>query len=89
MMPPSPGITKANFDRINKGTELTKVEEIFGAKGEDLVPRMAHGKRIIAWRANDGAEAHVFFQNSAVISSRWFDSTETFPDKIRRWLHLP
>ena len=34
MLPPSPGVTKANFDRIQKGMTLAEAEEIFGEKGE-------------------------------------------------------
>jgi outer membrane protein assembly factor BamE (lipoprotein component of BamABCDE complex) len=30
MLPPGPGVTKANFDRIEKGMTKAKVEEIFG-----------------------------------------------------------
>jgi hypothetical protein len=33
MLPPRPGVTKANFDRIEKGMTLAEVEEIFGEKG--------------------------------------------------------
>ena len=30
MLPPGPGVTKANFDRIEKGMTTAQVKEIFG-----------------------------------------------------------
>ena len=30
IFPPKPGVTKANFDRIEKGMTMTEVEAIFG-----------------------------------------------------------
>jgi hypothetical protein len=35
MLPPSPGVTKANFDRIEKGMTVAEVEGIFGGEGEE------------------------------------------------------
>jgi len=34
LLPPSPGVTKANFDRIEKRMMVAEVEGIFGGEGE-------------------------------------------------------
>ena len=86
MLPPRPGVTKANFDRIEKGMTKAKVVEVFGRKGF-ISPRsgLDHG----IWRADDGSEALIYFSHDAVTEKRWSGSKETNLDKIRRWLHLP
>lgn len=38
MLPPSPGITKANFDRIEKGMMISDVEIILGRKANQISP---------------------------------------------------
>jgi hypothetical protein len=80
MMPPRPGVTKANFDRIRVGMTLAEVEAILGQS--DL------GEWGRLWLASDGSYALIEFWDDGVISKRWFDSNETILDKIRRWLHL-
>src|ERR1035438_9324153 len=54
MLPPRPGVTKANFDRIEKGMTRAEVEQIFGGKGE-----MARLHAIVDgnWGADDGSFA--------------------------------
>jgi hypothetical protein len=86
MLPPSPGVTKTNFDRIEKGMTRAEVEEIFGEKGA-----MAgmHEHTFVFWLANDGSSASVDFVNDCVAAKRWEDSDETILDKIRPWLHFP
>ena len=83
MLPPRPGITKANFDRIQDGMTLAEVERIFGPRTRDRDP-------VHIWIADDESSfAVVGFADGAVDSKIWEDSEETFPDKIRRWFHLP
>jgi hypothetical protein len=80
MMPPRPGVTKINFDRIEEGMTLQEVEQIFGKPG-----RYTWGG--YHWQADDGAKVFVVFGNSAGPKT-WQDSTESPLDKLRRWLHL-
>ena len=87
MLPPSPGVTKANFDRIETGMTLAEVEAIFERKG--VLGWSGEGVSIYSWEAYDGSSASVEFSNDCVDVSAWTDPNETFLDKIRRWLHLP
>jgi hypothetical protein len=76
----TPGVTKANFDRIEKGMTLLEVEQILGKPG-----RYTWGG--YCWQADDGASVFVEFGASAG-QKNWTDSTESRLDKICRWLHL-
>lgn len=94
MLPPRPGVTRANFDRIKEGMQLEEVEEIFGGPGHRL-PIGAGGVHSsvspYSWRSEDGATAVIWIESprSAVLGSKeWTDSTESLVQKIRRWLHL-
>jgi hypothetical protein len=113
MLPPRPGVTKTNFDRIETGMTRAEVEDIFGGKGKewpefwmrsdadilkgmttqeireiDSRERQGWDRFIMRWDANDEAQAGILIQNDCVVAKQWFDSNETFLDKIRRWLHL-
>ena len=81
MLPPSPGVTKANFDRIQEGMTLGEVEAIFGREGQ-----MTEWGRY--WKADDGSGAFFQFRDHCVVYREWYESTETILDKLRRWLHL-
>ena len=84
MLPPSPGVTKANFDRIEKGTTKAEVEMIFGGEGKFWDGQVGG----VCWIANDGSVAVVDFVADYVAKKHWHDSNETILDKFRRWLHL-
>ena len=85
MLPPSPGVTKANFDRIQEGMTKAEVEEIFGGKGVPLWT-----SRELLWASDDGSEVEVDFGVVGCVQTKiWVSSNETILDKIRRWLHLP
>ena len=83
VLPSRPGVTKANFERIEEGMTKAEVEGIFGREG-----KMGGVKLWMFWEADDGSEAGIAFIDDCVVSKRWHDSTETILDKIRRWLHL-
>jgi hypothetical protein len=92
MLPPRPGVTKANFDRIQDGMTMAEVEEIFGAYPEF---RVGHAGNHKTWRNPNGSLAHIWFdtdlfgENKVWVSEKeWHDSDETILDKLRRWLHL-
>ena len=85
MLPPRPGVTKANFDRIEKGMTKAQVEEIFGREGVPLWT-----PRALLWASDDGSEVEVDFGVVGCVQTKiWVGSNETILDKIRRWLHLP
>jgi hypothetical protein len=78
-----PGVTKANFDRIEEGMTLQEVEQILGRPG-----KLTWGG--YSWEAEDGATVFVVFDfdGASAGPKSWADSRETPLDKIRRWLHL-
>ena len=87
MLRPSPGVTKANFDRIEKGMTRAEVEQIFGRESIrwDGLAEKGEG---FHWMARDGSSALVMFVDECVTEKQWSDSNETILDKLRRWLHL-
>jgi hypothetical protein len=89
LLPPRPGVTKANFDRIQEGMTQAEVEVIFDKPGE--VREVVRWSLMLRWRSDDGAVATVSFSGDdelVVHSKTWTDSDETILDRIRRWLHL-
>jgi hypothetical protein len=97
LLPPSPGVTKANFDRIEKEMTRAQVEAVFGGQGtKDLpfYPRFGKGLQghwgtaVVYWETHDGSFAIVEFVDDCVTDKEWQDSDESFLAKIRRWLHL-
>jgi hypothetical protein len=86
MLPPRPGVTKANFDRIEKGMTRDEVEQIFGRKGE--VAR--DDKTVLNWEADDGSEVFIVIWDDCILHKYWrcHDSDKTILDKLRRWFHL-
>ena len=85
MLTPSPGVTKANFDRIEKGMTIPEVEQIFGKKGESLVPA---DKTWLVWEAADGSWAEIWHSENCVTDKHWQYSSNSILDRIRRWLRL-
>ena len=81
MLPPGPGVTKANFDHIEKEMTLAQVEATLGKEG---IP----WDTLMFWQADDGSCAFSGFTDDGVVQMQWLDSTETVLEKIRRWLHL-
>jgi hypothetical protein len=83
LMSNAPGVTKANFDRIEEGMTLQEVEQIFGRPG-----KYTWGG--YSWQADDGARAFVVFafNGDSAGHKNWENSTESPLDKLRRWLHL-
>ena len=86
MLPPGPGVTKANFDRIEKGMTMVEVKRIFGEEGTPFLMWSARDWK--CWQADDGSDAFVEVVDDCAGEKHWTDSNETFFNKIRRWLHL-
>jgi hypothetical protein len=88
MMPPSPGVTKANFNRIEKGMTKAEVVQIFGGRGR---PFLGDDESWMLWEADDGSWVTIVFKDDGIADKhwqRWYDSDKTLLDKLRRWLHL-
>jgi hypothetical protein len=83
MLPPSP-VTRASIDRIEKGMTYAEVKAIFG---EPFKVDADGG----TWQHADGLVVFVWIADDRVFDTGFFQihPTETIPDKLRRWLHLP
>jgi hypothetical protein len=90
MLPPPPGVTKANFDFIEVGMALTEVERIFGHAGHQVAVRGDEQRKTIFWTETpyNGDVAIITFSNYLACDKQWGGGS-TFLDKLRRWLHLP
>ena len=92
VLPPRPGVTKSNFDRIQKGMTPAEVEAVFGVKPLPVLHVSGAGNnQRLFWHGDDGAMASVYFINGSierVEDQVWSPSEETILDKIRRWFHL-
>jgi hypothetical protein len=89
LLPPRPGVTKANFDRIENRMTRAEVEEIFGGRGR---PFLGDDESWMLWEADDGSWVTIVFRDACIADKHWqswHDSHETVLAKIRRWLHLP
>jgi hypothetical protein len=98
MLPPRPGVTKANFNRIKKGMTKPEVSAILGKSGFPAFGVGGGGGYRITetWSANDGAQASVGFEwvmgrdeVAKVCSMTWRESTETPLQRVCRWLKVP
>lgn len=83
-----PGVTKANFDRIEDGMSELDVEAIFGKKAENVYQCYdSVGTGLGVWRTSNGsAVAAITFQLKTVRDKRWRE--ETISEKFRRWVGL-
>ena len=90
MLPPRPGVTKANFDRIEMGMALTEVERIFGHVGHEVTVRGNEHRKTIFWTETpyNGDVAIITFSNDLACDKQWGGGS-TFLGRLRRWLHLP
>jgi hypothetical protein len=86
LLSPRDGVTKANFNRIQKGMTKPEVENIFGQESTMLAPC---GRDVAnLWRDSEGdRNAYVFFdKNERVLSTSWIEASVS--DKIRRVLQF-
>jgi hypothetical protein len=88
MLPPRPGVTKANFDRVKEGMTLAEVEEIFGRVRDLQGASPVEGTVLMFWQETDGSWARIEFLDDRVSATVWGDSDQTIINKIRRWLHI-
>src|SRR5437868_1296173 len=96
MLPPAPGVTKANFDRIEIGMTGGDVEAILGER--TIMQKVNGGSGglmvwIDRWEGDNRASATIVYSwhesgEGRVASKRWTPSKETILEKLRRWLRL-
>jgi hypothetical protein len=86
--PARPGVTKANFDRIELGMTLEEVERIFGRPSDILAGSSKDDPTVFrGWLVSLDSGAAVDFRAECVYAKQWQDRS-TIVDRIRRWLHL-
>ena len=99
MLPSGPGVTKANFDKIEKGMTFDQVTAYLGKPSiEPGVFDISETRRdwVVDWYHDNGSSAVIWFasgkmesiSNGKVLQMTWHESSETVFDKFRRWLHL-
>jgi hypothetical protein len=80
-----PGVTKANFDRIEKGMTKDDVKAIFASP-----PHRTDGIDRQAWFAEDGWTcAVIHYEKDIVCKSEWFDDPRPIRDRVPRWIPWP
>jgi hypothetical protein len=75
---PMQGITKRNFDRIEKGMTMEEVKAILGE------PRDGDDKGFI-WRRADGTHVFVMLKDGKVDDKEFLPSQESLANTLRRW----
>lgn len=89
MLPPRPGVTKANFDLIQKGMTGAEVEAILGVSPSERTMLSREGVAFADFRGDDGASATIDFRDDVATGNKtWTASTKTLSEKLRRWLRL-
>jgi hypothetical protein len=96
--PAGPGVTKANYDRIEKGMTKEDVRAILGGKGESHFLLFAGGTlhtwiTSTSWTGEDGSVAEMHFVESGdgparVTATNWIESKETITERLLRVLRL-
>jgi hypothetical protein len=87
-LPESP-VSKATYERIEKGMTMDEVQAIVGMPPtDDLDARSSHRTTTFAWWTNpDGSGFHVIIdERDGVCDKTWIDSTETIGEKLKRWV---
>jgi hypothetical protein len=90
ILPPRPGVTKANFDRIEVGMTLPEVEAILGTdRGSrpivtDIMLPIGH--EIEEWGGDEGFANIVFDEHKRMVSKDWVSAPLSFLDRIRQRL---
>jgi hypothetical protein len=98
MLPPRPGVTRANFERIQDGMTRAEVEKMLGGQGPDsplLGPLDMNMKTSgpvteLLWVHPDRTTfvAVDFDGDNRVVRKYWEESPPTFLEKLKRLLRL-
>jgi hypothetical protein len=95
LLPPRPGITKANFDRIEVGMTVAEVDKLLGPpstqglRQEPLNWRplpLQDAKRCIVWGDEEGLAWIGFDTDGQVVSLTWDDFGQTYRQRFLRLL---
>jgi hypothetical protein len=92
-LPPRPGVTQANFDRIAIGMSRADVEKLFGGpRPEKSTGYMTSSNRVgEGWHTAGGDTVIIVFdpwQHDRVMEKEWRPSQESLLDRLRRWLRF-
>lgn len=97
-LPPRMGVvSRANFDRIEKGMTYRDVCKLLGNQfGLDDLPELplplgapkGDVKLAMGWLADDGSSAFITFNNGQVSETNWHESPEGAFQRLRRWVGL-
>src|SRR5262249_43999136 len=89
-LPPRPGVTWANFERIEDGMTQEEVEKILGGPGVDwLSPGRGVRVTYFIWdHPYDRTQVFVGFRDNHVIQKEWGGPPDTFMQKLKRWFRL-
>lgn len=97
---PEPGVTKTNFDRIEKGMTEADAEAIFGRPSGSTLTivdqkngfastiRFDAGKGC-SWHGADGDVMVLFDKDRRISRATWIEHERTLLEKIHDWLRLP
>jgi hypothetical protein len=83
LMPAGPGVTIANVKRIEQGMSRAELVSLLGE------PTGVLGNGALDWQCADGTRLIIGFDGGRSGAMVLNSSTETLPQKLRRWLHLP
>lgn len=92
MLPSGPGITKANYDRIQDGMTFDEVRAFLGGPDSFTDPSIEGSARRgeLLWVNDDKSGAAVSFdENGKVFDKWWADSSEGLGEKLCRWIRWP
>ena len=76
---PRHGVTRANYDRIERGMTLSEVQELFGKEGTIFHGYPNKAEIAYCWENEDRSFAILFFDDSGKVVERakWGYSTES------------
>ena len=87
LLPPRPGITPANIQRIEEGMTLAEVEEILGGPGVERWPRF--DTHVVTWNhPHDETWVTVWLDQANRVTLSAPIPPETFMQKLKRLLRL-
>ena len=80
------GVTRANFDRIQKDMTFEQVSDLFDGHPNNMAGRP--WAYCAVWRREDMATAEVCFRHGLVVEKEWTNSTQGILEEIcRRIFH--
>jgi outer membrane protein assembly factor BamE (lipoprotein component of BamABCDE complex) len=86
MLPPHPGVTLANIERIEDGMTLAEVEKILGGPAEYSFNQR---RKILGWtNHNSQASVTLYFDGDDRVIEKRSGPAETFLQKLYRLLRL-